>query len=86
MAKLQITIDDRLNSKIDQFCDDNFMTKSNFFNFSATEFLVSRDVSKAIMELNVSLKRVADSNQIDEQTRTELEAFQKTCDLLFSRK
>lgn len=86
MSKVQITIDERLLEKIENYCDVNFLSRSGFFAHASREFLSSHEVARSLMELNVTLKRIADNNEIDEQTKSELEQFQATYNLLFSRK
>lgn len=75
MAKINITVNDDLLKKIDDFADENYTTRSGFFAQAANQFLLEKSVPKSLQDIAVCFKRIADNNQIDEESKKQLEEF-----------
>lgn len=82
MAKVQISIDDALLAKIDQYADANYMSRSGFISLATSQYLHGADTVNAVKELSVCMRRIADNGNIDEQSKKDLEDFEALARLL----
>lgn len=82
MAKINISLDDELVKRIENYADNNYMSRSGFISLACTTYLASADVLTAINTLSLAMKKIADTGQIDESTRAELEDFERLAKLL----
>lgn len=86
MAKVQITLDDELLKRIDTYADDNYMSRSGLMTLAATQFLNVNEVTKAIVSLNAAMQKIADTGAVDDETRKELEDWQRLANMLTTKK
>ena len=84
-AKVQITIDDDLLLKVDEYADDHYMNRSSVFTLGVTQIVNAEIVTKAIKSMAVSMRKIADSGQIDDETRQQLEDFERVCSLMYGK-
>lgn len=75
-GRFQVSIDDELATRIDEYADEHYMTRSGVIALACQQLLLADDVRKAIGDLSVSMRRIADNNKIDEQSIKELEHFE----------
>ena len=74
--KLQISLDDELVSRIDNCADRNYMTRSGFISQACVQFLNQNELVSSINRISYAVLKAAENNQIDEDTRRQLEEFQ----------
>jgi metal-responsive CopG/Arc/MetJ family transcriptional regulator len=82
MAKVQITLDDKLLDRVDSYADENYMSRSGFISLAATQFLNSQDVSRAVKDLSLAMRKIADTGSIDSDTMKQLEDFERLAQFL----
>lgn len=82
MAKVQISIDDELLSKLDDFANRNFFTRSGAISMAVSSMIMSDDIKRAIVSMSVSMRRIADAGSIDEKAKEDLIAFENLAKLL----
>lgn len=82
MAKVNITLDDDLLRRIDDFACENYMKRSSLISLAVTQYLNSSEAVKAVKDLAFSMRKIADSGQIDEDTRRQLEDFERFAKML----
>jgi len=80
--KLGITLDDELVKRIDEYADTNYMSRSGLLSLAVTQFLNAADVSQAIKDMALAMRKIADNGEIDEDTRAELEEFERVAKYL----
>jgi len=80
--KVNVTLDDDLMKRIDEYSDENYMTRSGLISFACTAFLNSADVTRAIKDMALAMRKIADSGSIDEETRKQLEDFERLSRML----
>lgn len=83
--KVNVTLDDDLMRRIDEYSDENYMTRSGLVSLACTQFLNAADVTKAIRDIALSMRKIADSGVIDEESRKELEDFERISKMLVGR-
>lgn len=82
MAKVQISIDDRLLQRIDNYADDNFISRSGLISLAMCEYLNSKEVIGLVKNLNVAVQKIADTGIVDCETLNELHDFQRICKMV----
>lgn len=83
--KVQVSLDDELMTKVDAYADKMYLNRSAFISMSCSKFIASMEMQSAIGDMAVTMRRIADNNKIDEQSRKELERFEVLAEL-FSQK
>lgn len=86
MAKVNITIDDKLLEKIDRYIDDNFMSRSGFFAFSANQILLQSEIMLAVNKLTLAFQKIAESGDVSDETKKELEDYLRVANLFLQKK
>lgn len=82
MMKVQISVDDELMKRVDTFADENYMSRSTLFTIAVTQYVNAQDVTKAIKEMAVAMKKIADTGKVDHEVMEELEDFQRLAKML----
>lgn len=86
MAKVNITIDDKLLERIDRYTEENYMSRSGFFSFSANQILLQSEVMLAVNKLTLAFQRIADTGDVNEETKKELEDYLRIANLFLQKK
>lgn len=84
--KLGITLDDSLVARIDSYADENYMSRSGLISLAVTQFLNAAEVTRAVRDLSLSVRKIADTGQLDDETQKELEDFERLSRLLTGQK
>ena len=84
--KVQITLDDELMKKIDNYADENYMSRSGLIGLACSQYLISFQVNTAITNMAIAMRKIADEGQIDSDTQRELEDFERICKMLVPSK
>lgn len=84
MAKIKInfTIDEELTNRMDEYCDENYLNRSAFLSIAVNEFLNTRDASRAIKDMALSMRKIADSGSVDADTLRDLESFERMAKMI----
>ena len=82
MAKINISIDDRLLSRADNFADDNYTSRSGLITLALSQYLNQQELFTAVKEINLTIKKVAETSTMDEESKKQLDNFEKLCSLL----
>lgn len=73
MAKVQISIDDKLLEKIDNYADANYMSRSGLITLASNQFLTTYEALEGIKSISASMRRIADNNLVEGDLLKELE-------------
>lgn len=82
MAKVQVTLDDKLLERIDTYADENYMSRSGLVSLSVTQFLNTADITKAVKDLSLAMRKIADTGTVDHETMEQLEDFERIAQYL----
>lgn len=80
--KVQITLDDTLVQRADNYADENYMSRSGLISLALTQFLNAADVTTAIKDLSLAMRKIADTGKIDHETIEQLEDFERLSKML----
>lgn len=75
-AKVQISIDETLLKKLDDFADRSFCTRSGAIAMAVSQLVMQDELQRSIRTMAVAMQRIAENNEIDEQSKQELAQFQ----------
>jgi metal-responsive CopG/Arc/MetJ family transcriptional regulator len=84
--KVQISLNDELVCKIDKYAELNYTTRSGFISMACAQFLSAQELTSAVRDMALSLRRIADSGTVDESTLRDLEEFERMAKFLVSAK
>lgn len=81
--KVNVTLDDELMERIDNYADKNYMSRSGLISLSVTQYLNSHEVILAISDISVAMRKIADTGKVDDETLEQLEDFERLAKLFF---
>ena len=82
MAKVQISIDDKLLDRIDNYADENYISRSGLISMAMCDYLNSKETMRLIKNLGVAVQKIADQGTIDEETMRQIEDFERLCKIV----
>lgn len=83
--KIGITLDDDLVKRMDNFADENYMSRSGLLSLAVTQYLNTAEVTKAIKEMAVCMRKIADNGTVDHDTMEQLEDFERLSKILVGK-
>lgn len=86
MAKIMVSIDDNLLARIDNYADNNYMSRSGLLTLSVNNYLNSVEAISVIKEMGLTLRKIADNGNIDHETMERLEDFERFSKVLMQAK
>lgn len=86
MAKINISIDDNLLERLDNYADLNYMTRSGVITSGLIQLFAQADVITSINKLSLAFQKIADTGEVDEATRKELEDYKRFSELFLQKK
>ena len=75
-AKVQISIDETLLKKLDDFADRSFCTRSGAIAMAVSQLVMQDELQRSIRTMAMAMQRIAENNEIDEQSKQELAQLQ----------
>jgi metal-responsive CopG/Arc/MetJ family transcriptional regulator len=84
-VKVQISVDRDVLDRIDDYCNQHYMSRSGFLAFSASQVISSEETVKLLKQMNGLLSRVAETGKMDDQTRADLDKLSRVVALFGSR-
>lgn len=85
-VKVNITLDEELLRRVDDYAEENYLNRSSLVSLATTQFLNAADVTKAICDMAFSMRKIADNGEIDDETRKQLEDFERLSRMLAGAK
>lgn len=82
MAKINISIDDGLLKRLDDYCDSSFMTRSGCIAMAVSQVLMADDVRRSLIEMTHTFKMIAERGEVTEENLKQLEEFKMLVKIL----
>lgn len=82
MTKLNVTMDDELLRRLEDYADENYMTKSGLVTAAVNQYLNEKEVVNAIIRLSFACSRIAENNEIDEEAKKTIKDFETICKVI----
>lgn len=73
--KINVSLDDRLAKRMDDYAEENYMTRSGLISISLTQYLNTQEMISVIKNMSMSLAKIADSKMVTEEDKAEIEGY-----------
>lgn len=83
--KVTISIDDALMERIDNYADENFMSRSGFITFACNEYLKQQEAFKLVRQMSNTMKLIADKGGVDAEVLAQLEQYEQVMNLILGQ-
>ena len=85
MAKVQISVDDELLKRIDNYSDRNYLSRSGLITLACSQYLNQAEVVTAVKDMALCMRKIADAGTVDDETQKQLEDFERLSQLLTAK-
>ena len=80
--KVNITLDDELMQRLDNFADKNYMSRSGLVSLAVTQYLNANEMILAVKDMALCMRKIADTGVVDHETMEQLEDFERFAKML----
>ena len=80
--KVQISMDNALVQRVDQYAEENYISRSALVTIALTQFLNAQEVTSAVKDMAVCIRKIADTGEIDSETQQKLRDLEIRCKVL----
>lgn len=80
--KVQVSMDNALVQRLDQYADDNYMSRSALVTLALTQFLNAQEVTSAVKDMAICIRKIADTGEVDNETQQKLCDLERRCKVL----
>lgn len=80
--KLQISIDDELVKRVDNYAEKNYLTRSGLISLACNQFLAQNESLMAVKDISLAIRKIADTGKVDEETESKLREFESFVNML----
>ena len=84
-VKVNITIDEELLCRIEKMADDFYTSRSGLITFGMSEFVLKSDISRAVVDISLALRKMADSGVLDDSLQKRLDDFEAFAKMITGR-
>lgn len=80
--KVNITLDDELMKRLDDYAYRNYMSRSGLMSLAVTQFLNANEMILAVKDMALCMRKIADTGTVDSGTMQQLEDFERLAKML----
>lgn len=80
--KVNITLDDELMKRLDDYADRNYMSRSGLMSLAVTQYLNTNEMILAVKDMALCMRKIADTGTVDHETMEQLEDFERFAKML----
>ena len=80
--KVNITLDDELMKRLDDYADRNYMSRSGLMSLAVTQYLNANEMILAVKDMALCMRKIADTGAVDHETMEQLEDFERFAKML----
>lgn len=84
-VKVQITLEEELLQKIDDYCDKNYVSRSSLISQSLVQVVNQQKVIDSLSNISIAIKKSAEAGVLDSETKRELAEFEALCKLFVGK-
>lgn len=81
-VKVNITLDEELLQRIESYADENYLTRSGLLTMAASQFLLQAEASRAIVDMSLALRKIAETGTVSDDQLKQLEDFERFARML----
>lgn len=80
--KINISMDDDLVKRVEDYADNNYLSRSAMISLACSVFLNQNEAVLAVRNLSLAIQKIADTGNIDSETLKQMEDFSRLSSLL----
>lgn len=80
--KVQVSLDEKLVERIDNYADANYMSRSGLISFATSQYLNQADVILMVKDMSLAMRKIAEKGTVDDETMEQLEDFERLCKMI----
>lgn len=80
--KVNITLEEELLQRIETYADENYLTRSGLITLAVSQYLLQAEASRAIVDMSLAMRKIADSGTVTDEQLRELEDFERFARML----
>lgn len=80
--KVQVSLDEKLVERIDNYADANYMSRSGLISFATSQFLNQADVILMVKDMSLAMRKISEKGTVDHDTLEQLEDFERLCKMI----
>ena len=80
--KIGISMNSDLLSRIDAYAEDNYISRSGLISMACNQYLNAMELQSCLNRLTLAVERVAENTAIDEQSKRDIEDFERVARLI----
>lgn len=84
--KVQVSLDDELMMRVDQYADENYLSRSGLISIATTQYLNQMEVIGLVKEMALTMRKIADKGTLDVETEEQLKDFERIAKMLIGVK
>ncbi len=73
--KIQISMNDEVIERVDQYAKEHYMSRSGVLTMAAIQLINQDDLMKALKSMTISMERIADKGGVDQDILNDLEKW-----------
>lgn len=83
--KVNVTVNDDLMKRIDEYAERNYMTRSGLISFATTQFLNGQQLVSAVQDMSICMRKIAENGTLDEETKQKLQELEIVAKVLVGK-
>ena len=84
--KVQISINDELLARVDEAADAAYTSRSGYITSAVSDKLMAYAAINAVRTMSLAIKKIADTGNIDDATRHQIEDFERLAKMIVPAK
>ena len=82
LKRVNLNIPQELIDRLDEYAKENYTTRSSVMCQACDQYLVAKEMQKLFTQMNVVLKKLSAAEKIDEETKRQLDDFERLSKML----
>ena len=80
--RVNMNMPQELIDRLDEYAKENYTTRSSVMCQACDQYLVAKEMQKLFTQMNVVLKKLSVAETIDEETKQQLDDFERLSKML----
>lgn len=77
--RVNMNMPENLVARLDEYAKENYSSRSSVMCQACDQFLTAQEAKKIFNQMTLLLKKITDTETIDEETKKQLDEFESIC-------
>ena len=77
--RVNMNMPENLVARLDEYAKENYSSRSSVMCQACDQFLTAQEAKKMFNQMTLLLKKITDTETIDEETKKQLDEFERIC-------